>query len=411
MAKNEAATKPQTLKSENIFDTNKDVVRNEKSRSGSQDTKYDGENDTNLNDNQPNLTPIKVEDSQTTFDDSVKTVNVFGKECEVEDEYLDYITVKEVKSLLPKMDEEKFQEFKKSMENGNIIPILYILLPNGYKLIIDGHHRFRAAIELKLEKILTKRVGQDYKRFEQIITFIIKDQLAKRNLSPIQKLLVAYQNKDVFIKLAKDNLSLAGKNENVTEKINTALEIGKLADCGKSKAEDFILVMESGSDTLKKQMLEDEISVHAAAESIRDARRKAKTTKAEVEKKDTKIDSKPISKIEKINEDVSVQDAVIKSSVITTIIEPKEKYVEEITEEASGKEENTKPTETTYTKMDNEEPLEIIERLLNGELAECFKDADDDFRGFIEVYGEIIIVNSYSDIRDVIAKFNNKGKN
>ena len=82
--------------------------------------------------------------------------------------------------LLPKMSEEEFVELKKSIESeGQHYPIIV----NEDLEVLDGHHRYRACMELGIEPDFEVRKFDD-KLLEK--KFVIEANLRRRHLNNFQ---------------------------------------------------------------------------------------------------------------------------------------------------------------------------------------------------------------------------------
>ncbi|MCW4008966.1 MAG: ParB N-terminal domain-containing protein [Candidatus Bathyarchaeota archaeon] len=86
----------------------------------------------------------------------------------------------EYEKLLPKMSDEEFAEFKASIQTeGQHYPIVV----NEDLEILDGHHRFRACVELGIEPDFEVRKFED-KLLER--KFVIEANLRRRHLTKFQ---------------------------------------------------------------------------------------------------------------------------------------------------------------------------------------------------------------------------------
>jgi ParB-like chromosome segregation protein Spo0J len=112
----------------------------------------------------------------------------------------------EYDKLLPKMSEEEFIELKKSIQNeGQHYPIIV----NEDLEVLDGHHRFRACIELEVEPDFEVRKF-DNKLLEK--KFVIEANLRRRHLNNFQLVELAIPLLEIEKALAKKRQSMGGKN-------------------------------------------------------------------------------------------------------------------------------------------------------------------------------------------------------
>jgi ParB-like chromosome segregation protein Spo0J len=112
----------------------------------------------------------------------------------------------EYNKLLPKMSEEEFAELKTSIQTeGQHYPIIV----NEDLEVLDGHHRFRACIELDIEPDFEVRKFDD-KLLEK--KFVIEANLRRRHLNNFQLVELAVPLLEIEKALAKKRQSKGGKN-------------------------------------------------------------------------------------------------------------------------------------------------------------------------------------------------------
>jgi protein gp37 len=215
----------------------------------------------------------------TINDDSIPTISLFDKEYIIMDEVKDLVTIWELKSHLPFADEELFNSLKEDIrKNGLNDPILYIPLSNGKKLVVEGHTRLTALISLNQEEIPTKELTETFNSLEEIKLWMVKHQFQRRNLSNVEKIRLAYLSKSTIEKLAKENLSKAGKsftknkdNNSISEieKIDTYEEIAKIAGLGRTTIVKYSQILDKGSKSIIENLNKVNISIGAAHNSIK----------------------------------------------------------------------------------------------------------------------------------------------
>ncbi|MBB4804384.1 protein gp37 [Flavobacterium nitrogenifigens] len=214
----------------------------------------------------------------TISDHSIPKINLFGTDYLIMDEINDLVTIWEIKTHLPSAEPNLLNSIKESIhKNGLHNPILYVKMQDGKKLVIDGHTRLDALLELKIKDIPTKQVDETFNSLEEIKLWIVKNQLGRRNLSITERVKLALLSKPTIEKLAKENLSKAGKistkksSENSLEikPIDTNAEIARIANVSKNTVVNYSTVMRKGSEALKKDLSEGTISIGAAYNSLK----------------------------------------------------------------------------------------------------------------------------------------------
>lgn len=168
------------------------------------------------------------------FETEYEIMNELDAKLLYNDEKVILKTIWELKSYLPFAEKITYKALKKDIQkNGVIDPILYFKTDNGDNLVIEGHTRLRAAIETKKKQIPCKKVNEKFKNIDEIKLWMVKHQLQRRNLSNTEKVKLAYNSRNTIEKLAKANLSKAGKSKKVNNPIDTYDEIAKIAGVGK----------------------------------------------------------------------------------------------------------------------------------------------------------------------------------
>ena len=111
----------------------------------------------------------------------------------------------EYERLLPRMTEEEFAQLKISIrEEGQHYPII----ANEDLVVLDGHHRFRACMELGIEPDFEVRKFED-KMLEK--KFVIEANLRRRHLNNFQLVEMAIPLLEIEKALAKRRKVEAGK--------------------------------------------------------------------------------------------------------------------------------------------------------------------------------------------------------
>ena len=201
----------------------------------------------------------------TFEDDTIPKITLFTEEYLVMDKYEDLNTIWELKSYLPFMDKDLYNELKSSIiQNGLNDPILYIETEKGDKIVVDGHTRLNVCIEKKINDIPTKEIKTIFKNLDEIKLWMVTHQCQKRNLTTMEKVKFAYSSKETIETLARKNQSLAGKNKEITESIDTYLELSKISGVSRSTFVRYHNVIQNGNEAIKDRLLKNQISISAA---------------------------------------------------------------------------------------------------------------------------------------------------
>ncbi len=112
----------------------------------------------------------------------------------------------EYEKMLPKMSEEEFAELKASISAEGQH---YSIIANEDLEILDGHHRFKACVELGIEPDFEVRKFED-KLLEK--KFVIEANLRRRHLNNFQLVELAVPLLEIEKALAKKRQAKGGKN-------------------------------------------------------------------------------------------------------------------------------------------------------------------------------------------------------
>jgi ParB-like chromosome segregation protein Spo0J len=180
----------------------------------------------------------------------------------------------EYDKLLPKMSDEEFAELKSSIQTeGQHYPIIV----NEDMEVLDGHHRFRACIELGIEPDFEVRKFDD-KLHEK--KFVIEANLRRRHLNNFQLVELAVPLLEIEKALAKTRQSIGGKN-------GRDMQLGIASDDAapeiKAKATDVVAkkagvstrtfergkkIMEKASEDDKQKLREGKTSISKVYQEI-----------------------------------------------------------------------------------------------------------------------------------------------
>lgn len=243
-----------------------------------------GKVENNPNPNDPTLSPrhryynqagCMLDDRIYYYDPMNKTnatiIRLFDNEYYVMDELDGLSTIWELKSYLPFMQDDLFQQLKEDIhQNGLNDPILYYLTENGDKLVIEGHTRLKACIELNITSFPTKEIQESFNSLDSIKLWMLKHQFQRRNLSAVERLELAYLSKDIIERQAKENLIKAGKGNAVSNSIDTSLEIANLAGVGRTTAVNYTAVMNKAPQAVIDKLKKGDITIAAAYNKVKE---------------------------------------------------------------------------------------------------------------------------------------------
>jgi len=218
------------------------------------------------------LNGVTYWDNPSIITSNTKTViSVFEEEYLIMDEVGDMFTIWELKSFLSFANKDVYDNLKRNIKkNGINDPVLYWETEQGDKLVIEGHTRIRASLELGKKDIPSKRVTEKFKSLDEIKLWMVKHQLSRRNLSTVEKVMLAYNSKDTIEAIAKRNLSVAGKFKQVDQPVDTYKEIAKIAGVGRGTISRYMKVVNSDNKGVIDRLHKGNISIGSASSLVKE---------------------------------------------------------------------------------------------------------------------------------------------
>jgi ParB-like chromosome segregation protein Spo0J len=173
----------------------------------------------------------------------------------------------EYEKLLPKMSEQEFVELKASIQTEGQH---YAIIVNEDLEVLDGHHRFRACVELGIEPDFEVRKFED-KLLEK--KFVIEANLRRRHLNNFQLVELAVPLLEIEKALAKKRQPKSASNERnfqlglapdeaVPEfKAKAAEVVAKKAGVSTRTFERGKKILEKASEDDKQKLREGKVSI------------------------------------------------------------------------------------------------------------------------------------------------------
>jgi ParB-like chromosome segregation protein Spo0J len=188
--------------------------------------------------------------------------------------------------MLPTMSQEEFEQLKESIRTeGQHYPIIV----SESLEVLDGHHRFRACLELAIEPDFEVKQFED-KLLEK--KFVIEANLRRRHLNNFQLVELAVPLLEIEKALTKKHQSQSNKNEHDTPfgltpdtsfselkaKEKTAEAIAKKAGVSTRTLERGKKIIEKASEDDKQKLREGKTSINKVYREITPPKPEPKTT-------------------------------------------------------------------------------------------------------------------------------------
>lgn len=169
---------------------------------------------------------------------------------------------KELRDLLPPQTEEEHKILEQSiLKDGCSNPIITW---NDY--IVDGHNRYSICSEYNIG---FEEIKLGYNTKDEIIMWMLENQLGRRNLSDVQRIIIAEKYRSVIETQAKEN---QGKRTDLTSCLNssecnnidTRKELAKIAGVGVEKYYRTNKILKTDNEEIKEKLKNGDISVNKA---------------------------------------------------------------------------------------------------------------------------------------------------
>lgn len=180
----------------------------------------------------------------------------------------------ELNEVLPKLSDEDYKALEQS------------LLREGYKgapimvwgdIIVDGHNRYKICNK---HNIPYEVKSIKFKNKEEAIIWMVRQQLGRRTLTPLQRIQIVNKYRPFYKEKAKKNKSLNGGNkkaelENSTtpipkeEKVDVRAELAKDANVSTNTYSKGMKILESGNEELINETINGQKSINKAFNELK----------------------------------------------------------------------------------------------------------------------------------------------
>jgi len=170
------------------------------------------------------------------------------------------------RDLIPKLMPDEYSRLEQSILLEGCRDALVVW--NG--VIIDGHNRYAICTK---HNIPFQTLEKDFASREQAKTWIIENQIGRRNLEPGMRGMLVLQLKDLIKNLEKRGIerkanSLFVNSQKVVDRVNTTKSLADIAGVGEQTMSRVKKINAEGDDKLKDKLRKGEISVNKAYKTL-----------------------------------------------------------------------------------------------------------------------------------------------
>lgn len=183
-----------------------------------------------------------------------------------------------IHNVLPQHTEQEMSSLRASIADHGVIEPAIIW--RGHNTIVDGHARIAIAEELGLHCPV---IEMDFENETEVILWVIKMHLGRRNLSLFQKCEIVMKHRDAIAAEAKERM-LRGKALNDgCFRGRTDQILADMAGVSSGTMRMAMIVATQGDQETLRRVRKGEISIHRAYRSLREKLDQPLTPYAKVE--------------------------------------------------------------------------------------------------------------------------------
>lgn len=193
----------------------------------------------------------------------------------------------ELEKLLPPLSKEDYNILEQSLLNNGFKEYfgrIKIWFPDGNEnfnknsvsYIVDGHNRYRICKKHNIELPYYCYEVVYFNSKEEVIRWMYENQLARRNLSEMDKYETVEKYSTFLNEMAKKNQSDGGKGLSNLTRINTRKEKAKLAGTSDGNYYKLGQIKKSGNEDVIEQVRHKKISVDRAYQMVKNQKPKEK---------------------------------------------------------------------------------------------------------------------------------------
>lgn len=182
------------------------------------------------------------------------------------------IVDKEFQSLIPPLSPEEFEQLEKNCIEDGIRDPLVVWNHGSNDILVDGHNRWRIVGKHPTLEFSIKRMT--FADRDAVTTWIISNQLGRRNLSAYDRSILALKLKPVIAEKAKERQAQAGRGEDVPKsaQAKTRDELATIAGVSHDTIHKVETIEKKATDKTKQLVREGKLSINQAYNSVHEKR-------------------------------------------------------------------------------------------------------------------------------------------
>lgn len=235
----------------------------------------------------------------------------------------------EFQALIPPLSTDEHAALESSLLSEGCRDALVVWPHDGVLTLIDGHNRYGLCEKHQIEFEVVER---EFESREDVIVWMVRNQLARRNLTDAIKIELALKGEEAIAKKAKSNQGTRNDillNSTKSSPINTRAEIAAIAGTSEDSVRKMKNILKNAPDSIKEKVRNDEITINRGEEITKAYTRASDPVKAAVQQHGI-IDPQLITLLETKKATDTVQ-SLLSSGVIQTDADADTKPLSEAT--------------------------------------------------------------------------------
>lgn len=178
---------------------------------------------------------------------------------------------KEFESLIPPLSKDEFKQLEENiLKEGIRDPLIVWAVPAGYKILLDGHNRYKIAKKHNIDFQIKEMKFNSLDDRKEAIEWMIKNQFGRRNLSAYDRSVLALKLKPIIAGKAKVNQVKAGGAvpQKSAKAIDTREELATIAGVSHDTIHKVEKIEAEATDRTKQLVREGKLSINQAYNSV-----------------------------------------------------------------------------------------------------------------------------------------------
>jgi len=177
-------------------------------------------------------------------------------------------TNKEFEELIPPLSKNEYNALEKSLKEEGCREAIII----WNETIVDGHNRY---ILCNKNKISFRTISKKFSDKDAVVTWMIDNQLARRNISTYDVVRLELRKESIFQKKANTKLKTHTKQgyQKSDKAVHTGKEVGKLAKVSHDTVARVKFIEKNADKNTKKKLATQELTINKV---YRDLKKKEK---------------------------------------------------------------------------------------------------------------------------------------